>query len=84
LRVGAKPKTVNRARRYDDESRAIELRPKFLDDHTCRSRCDQYALTQLGMPMCADLPKIFSAAGLDVFDVHRSRHASCRTLLTVQ
>jgi hypothetical protein len=83
LRVRAKSKTVNRSRRYDDEGRPIQLRLQFLDDNACRSRGEQYALTQLGMPMRADLPKIFAAAGLNVFDVHRSGYASRRTLLAV-
>jgi hypothetical protein len=33
--------------------------------------------------MCTDLPKIFAAAGLDIFDMHRRRDASCRALLAV-
>jgi hypothetical protein len=36
------------------------------------------------MPMRADLPKIFSAAGLEILDMHRRGNASCRTLLAVE
>jgi hypothetical protein len=36
------------------------------------------------MPMCADLPKIFAAAGLDIFDMHGPRYASARALLAIE
>jgi len=84
LGIRAKPKTVNRSRRYDDEGRPVELGAQFLNDNTGRSRGEQYALAQLGVPMRADLPEIFAAAGLDIFDVHRSCYASGRTLLAVE
>src|SRR5580704_7927895 len=75
---------MNCPRRYDDKGRPVELGPQFLNDNTGGSRGDQYALTQHGMPMRADLPKIFAAAGLDIFNVHRAGHATYPALLAVE
>jgi hypothetical protein len=84
LRIGAKPKAVDRCRRYDYQRRALEIRAYFLNDDAGRPGGEQKALTQLGMPVRADLPEIFTAAGLNIFDVHGPRYAGRSAMLTVE